>query len=72
MSEKDGSIADESIDEIEAACDDALDGLSRRKRLDDDAVETALVRAIRKACERTFGRKPLVDSPGSQRISLTP
>ena len=61
MSEKDGSIADESIDEIEAACDDALDGLSRRKRLDDDAVETALVRAIRKACERTFGRKPLVD-----------
>ena len=61
MSEEDGSLADESVDAIEAACDEALDGLSRKKRLDDDAVETTLVRAIRKACERTFGRKPLVD-----------
>lgn len=61
LSEEDGRLADESIDTIESACDDALDGLSRKKRLIDDAVETALVRAIRKACEKTFGRKPLVD-----------
>ena len=61
LSEEDGSLADESLDAIEMACDEALDGLSRRKRLDDDAVETVLVRAVRKACEKTFGRKPLVD-----------
>lgn len=61
LSEEDGSLADESLDEIEAACDEALDGLSRRKRLDDDTVETVLVRAIRRSCERVFGRKPLVD-----------
>ncbi|MEE2877729.1 MAG: ribonuclease J [Pseudomonadota bacterium] len=61
LSEEDGSLADESLDEIEMACDEALDGLSRRKRLDDDVVETVLVRAIKKSCERVFGRKPLVD-----------
>jgi ribonuclease J len=61
MSEEDGRLADESIEEIEDACEEALDGMSRRKRLDDDRVETVLVRAIRKSCERTFGRKPLVD-----------
>lgn len=61
LSEEDGRLADESIDQIEEACEEALDGLSRRKRLDDDTVETVLVRAIRKSCERTFGRKPLVD-----------
>ena len=61
LSEEDGSLADESLDEVEAACDEALDGLSRRKRLDDDTVEAVLVRAIRRSCERVFGRKPLVD-----------
>ena len=61
LSEEDGRLADESIDMIEEACEEALDGLSRRKRLDDDTVETVLVRAVRKACEKTFGRKPLVD-----------
>ena len=61
LSEEDGSLADESLYEIEAACDEALDGLSRRKRLDDEVVETVLVRTIKRNCERVFGRKPLVD-----------
>ncbi|WP_300392037.1 ribonuclease J [Henriciella sp.] len=61
LSEEDGSLADESLDAVEMACDEALDGLSRRKRLDDDTVETVLVRTIRRSCERVFGRKPLVD-----------
>ncbi|MGB3626166.1 MAG: ribonuclease J [Henriciella sp.] len=61
LSEEDGSLADESLDALEIACDEALDGLSRRKRLDDDVVETLLVRAIRRACEKVFGRKPIVD-----------
>lgn len=61
LSEDDGSLADESLDGLEAACEDALDGLSRKKRLDDDAVETVLVRTIRKTSDRIFGRKPLVD-----------
>ena len=61
LSEDDGSLADESLDGLEAACEDALDGLSRKKRLDDDAVETVLVRTIRKTADRIFGRKPLVD-----------
>lgn len=61
LSEEDGRLADESLYEIEAACDEALDGLSRRKRLDDEVVETVLVRTIKRNCERVFGRKPLVD-----------
>ncbi|WP_084418808.1 ribonuclease J [Henriciella litoralis] len=61
LSELDGSLADESVDILEEACEEAIDGLSRRKRLDDNAVEAVLVRAIRKSCEREFGRKPLVD-----------
>ena len=61
LSEEDGSLAEESLDGLEIACEDALDGLSRKKRLDDDAVETVLVRTVRKTSERIFGRKPLVD-----------
>ncbi len=61
LSEEDGRLADESLDALDAACEEALDGLSRRKRLDDDTVEAVLTRAIRKTSEKVFGRKPLVD-----------
>lgn len=61
LSEEDGSLADESLDDLEEACDEALDGLSRRKRLDDETVEKVLVRAIKRKCESVFGRKPIVD-----------
>ena len=61
LSEQDGSLADESLDALDEACEEALDGLPRRKRLDDDSVETVLVRAIRRTSEKVFGRKPLVD-----------
>ena len=61
LSEEDGSLADVSLDGIEQACEEAMDGLSRRKRLDDDVVEAVLVRAVRRSCESLFGRKPLVD-----------
>lgn len=61
LSEEDGRLADESLDALDAACEEALDGLSRRKRLDDDVVEAVLTRAIRKTSEKVFGRKPLVD-----------
>ncbi len=61
LSEEDGSLADESLDDLEEACDEALDGLSRRKRLDDETVEKVLVKAIKRKCESVFGRKPLVD-----------
>ena len=61
LSEPDGSNADESLIDVDEAVEDAINGMKRRKRLDDEEVEKVLARAVKKACERTFGRKPLVD-----------
>lgn len=61
LSEPDGSNADESLIEVDESVEDAVNGMKRRRRLDDDEVEQVLARSVKKACERTFGRKPLVD-----------
>lgn len=61
LSERDGSSADESLIDIDEAAEVAISQMKRRKRLDDDEVERLLVRTVKKACERTFGRKPIVD-----------
>lgn len=61
LSEPDGRSADESLIEIDEAAEEALQSLKRRKRLDDAEVERALVRAVRKASLRCFGRKPVID-----------
>jgi ribonuclease J len=61
LSETDGRSADESLIDVDEAAEEALNGLKKRKRLDDEDVERALVRAVKRQCERTFGRKPIVD-----------
>ncbi|CAI8412205.1 MAG: MBL fold metallo-hydrolase [Hyphomonadaceae bacterium] len=61
LSEPDGRSADESLIDIDDAAEEALLGMKKRTRLNDDQVERALVRSVRKACERTFGRKPVID-----------
>ncbi len=61
LSEADGRSADESLIMLDDAAEEALNGLKRRKRLDDETVERTLVRAVKKAAEKTFGRKPMVD-----------
>jgi len=61
LSEKDGRLADESIDDLEEAAEEAMAGLKRKDLDDDDAVERALGRAVRRAAEKVFGRKPIVD-----------
>lgn len=61
LSEPDGSTADESLIEVDEAVEDAMNGIKRRKRFDDEEVERVLARAVKKACDRTFGRKPVVD-----------
>lgn len=61
LSEPDGSSADESLIDIDDAAEVAMSQMKRRKRLDDEEVERVLVRTVKKACERTFGRKPIVD-----------
>ena len=61
LSEADGRSADESLMEVDEAAEEAISKLKRAKRLNDDEVERLLVRAVKKQCEKTFGRKPMVD-----------
>ncbi|MEO1660431.1 MAG: ribonuclease J [Pseudomonadota bacterium] len=61
LSEPDGSAADESLIDVDEIAEDAMKSMKRRRRLDDEEVERTLARAVKKGCERTFGRKPMVD-----------
>ena len=61
LSEPDGSAADESLDALEEAAERALDSLKQKERDDDTAIERAMFRAIRKASEQQFGRRPVID-----------
>lgn len=61
LSETDGRIAEESLDVLAEAADGALDGLSRKDRMDDEAVERIMGRALRKACDMNFGLKPMIE-----------
>lgn len=61
LSEPDGRSADESLMDIDEAAEEAVTAMKRKKRLDDDEVERALVRSVKRSCEKVFGRKPFVD-----------
>ena len=61
FSESDGRLADESLDDLDEAADAAVRKMKRKTRLDDDMVEREIGRALRKACEATFGRRPMID-----------
>jgi ribonuclease J len=57
----DEEAMDSALDDLEAAAKSAFSKLSTADREDDDLVEAALVRAVRKAAERAWGKRPLVD-----------
>jgi ribonuclease J len=51
-------VLDDLADDAEAA----LERLSREDRSDDDAVEIAMSRAVKKASQRIWGRRPVVET----------
>jgi ribonuclease J len=61
LSEPDGRPADESLDPIDEAAMAALDGMKRSEMEDDERLEKILSRAVRRAAEQQFGKRPLVD-----------
>jgi ribonuclease J len=61
FSEADGRPADESLEPIDEAAERALDNLKRGDFGDDEKIEKALSRAVRRAAEVSFGKRPLVD-----------
>jgi ribonuclease J len=52
---------DLALEEFEEVAEAAFGRLSHADREDDDAVEAALVRAVRKAADRLWRKRPLVD-----------
>jgi ribonuclease J len=50
-----------ALEELEEAAAAAFAKLSHNDRGNDEAIETALVRAVRKAAERLWSKRPLVD-----------
>lgn len=61
LSETDGRSADESLGPLEDAATRAVESMKRKDRADDEAVERAVGRALRKACETEFGLRPLIE-----------
>lgn len=61
FSEADGGPADELLDILDGVAEKALAKMKLRSREQDDLVETEVGRAVRKACEKLTGRKPLMD-----------
>ncbi len=52
---------EDALDELERVAEGAFSRLSHSDREDDEAVEANLVRAVRKAAEKLWGKRPLVD-----------
>lgn len=50
-----------AIDDLERAAEGAFSKLTHGDREDDEQVEASVVRAVRKAAEKLFGKRPLVD-----------
>lgn len=61
FSEPDGRPADESMEPIDDAAEAALANLKRGDFADDEKIEKALVKAVRRAAENQFGKRPLID-----------
>lgn len=61
FSELDGRVVDESLDQLDEAAETALDKIARKDIDDDEKVERALLRSVRKSAEGLFGKRPLVD-----------
>lgn len=60
-SETDGRALDETIDVFDEAAETAIDGMKKKLRMDDEAVERLLIRALRKVGEKELGKRPLID-----------
>lgn len=52
---------DQVLGDLEQAVDRALERLGRGEVKDDDRVERAVVRAVRRACDSLVGMRPLID-----------
>lgn len=61
FSESDGRRLDETLDVFDEAAESAIEGLKKKIRLDDDALERSIIRAMRKVSDKELGKRPLID-----------
>ena len=59
--DEDFPLAD-AIDELENVAREAFQGLDRSGRADDEAVRTLVSRRVKKACQRIWDRRPIVET----------
>lgn len=62
LSTGDEETFEAALDDLAAAAEAAYHRLSSAERQDDDAAEEAVVRAVRKAADKIWGKRPLVDA----------
>ena len=53
---------EEALEALADAAEDALKGLDQEARDDDEAIETAVARAVKKTCFRIWERRPIVEA----------
>ncbi len=61
LSMADDEALDDALEQLARAADAAFARLGLDERQSDESVEAALVRGVRKAAERLWGKRPLVD-----------
>jgi ribonuclease J len=59
---EDADDLEDVLDELSEAAEQALGRLSGDDRERDDAIETAISRAVKKASQRIWGRRPVVET----------
>ena len=50
-----------ALDELSRVAEDAFTKLNHAERSEDEAVEASVMRAVRKAADKLWGKRPIVD-----------
>jgi ribonuclease J len=58
----DDEALDQTLDELADEAEGALERMKPEERDDDDAIEAAMSRAVKKASQRIWGRRPVVET----------
>ena len=61
LSERNGSPAEGRLEQLADAAEEAFNRLKPDQRMDEETAEGFVMRAVRKACDRIFNKRPIVD-----------
>ena len=61
LSERNGSPAEGRLEQLADAAEEAFNRLKPDQRMDEETAEGFVMRAVRKGCDRIFGKRPIVD-----------